>query len=358
MLEKLAIIEARFNELNQLMEENMGDYTRVVELAKERAELDEIVHLTQEYQLVLQQLEEARQLQDSDDEDLRMLAISELDELTKRSAILENQLKLLLVPKDPRDDRNIIVEIRAGTGGDEAGLFVADLFRMYVRYAERHNWHTDVLSANETGIGGFKEMIFSVKGRGAYSRLKFESGVHRVQRIPATESSGRIHTSTVTVAVLAEVEEVDLHIPESDLEIDVYRSAGAGGQNVQKNSTAIRITHKPSGIVVACQDERSQLQNKLRAMSILRARLYEIEVEKRRAEMDESRRSQVGTGERAEKIRTYNYPQNRVTDHRVNISSFNLPAVMDGELDQFIDELSQRDETERLSSIGEGDEDE
>jgi len=201
-------------------------------------------------------------------------------------------------------------------------------------------------------------MIFSVKGRGAYSRLKFESGVHRVQRIPATESSGRIHTSTVTVAVLAEVEEVDLHIPESDLEIDVYRSAGAGGQNVQKNSTAIRITHKPSGIVVACQDERSQLQNKLRAMSILRARLYEIEVEKRRAEMDESRRSQVGTGERAEKIRTYNYPQNRVTDHRVNISSFNLPAVMDGELDQFIDELSQRDETERLSSIGEGDEDE
>ncbi|HQF45788.1 MAG TPA: peptide chain release factor-like protein, partial [Anaerolineaceae bacterium] len=237
-------------------------------------------------------------------------------------------------------------------------LFVADLFRMYVRYAERHNWHTDVLSANETGIGGFKEMIFSVKGRGAYSRLKFESGVHRVQRIPATESSGRIHTSTVTVAVLAEVEEVDLHIPESDLEIDVYRSAGAGGQNVQKNSTAIRITHKPSGIVVACQDERSQLQNKLRAMSILRARLYEIEVEKRRAEMDESRRSQVGTGERAEKIRTYNYPQNRVTDHRVNISSFNLPAVMDGELDQFIDELSQRDETERLSSIGEGDEDE
>ncbi|NMD30482.1 MAG: peptide chain release factor 1, partial [Chloroflexi bacterium] len=289
---------------------------------------------------------------------LRMLAISELDELTKRSAILENQLKLLLVPKDPRDDRNIIVEIRAGTGGDEAGLFVADLFRMYVRYAERHNWHTDVLSANETGIGGFKEIIFSVKGRGAYSRLKFESGVHRVQRIPATESSGRIHTSTVTVAVLAEVEEVDLHIPESDLEIDVYRSAGAGGQNVQKNSTAIRITHKPSGIVVACQDERSQLQNKLRAMSILRARLYEIEEEKRRAEMDESRRSQVGTGERAEKIRTYNYPQNRVTDHRVNISSFNLPAVMDGELDQFIDELSQRDETERLSSIGEGDEDE
>jgi len=287
-----------------------------------------------------------------------MLAISELDELTRQSAILENQLKLLLVPKDPRDDRNIIVEIRAGTGGDEAGLFVADLFRMYVRYAERHNWHTDVLSANETGIGGFKEIIFSVKGRGAYSRLKFESGVHRVQRIPATESSGRIHTSTVTVAVLAEVEEVDLHIPESDLEIDVYRSAGAGGQNVQKNSTAIRITHKPSGIVVACQDERSQLQNKLRAMSILRARLYEIEEEKRRAEMDESRRSQVGTGERAEKIRTYNYPQNRVTDHRGNISSFNLPAVMDGELDQFIDELSQRDETERLSSIGEGDEDE
>ena len=237
-------------------------------------------------------------------------------------------------------------------------MFAADLFRMYVRYAERHNWHTDILSSNETGIGGFKEMVFTVKGRGAYSRLKYESGVHRVQRIPLTESSGRIHTSTVTVAVLAEVEEVDLHIPPEDMEIDVFRSAGAGGQNVQKNATAIRITHKPTGIVVSCQDERSQLQNKLRALSILRARLYEIEEEKRRAELDEDRRSQVGSGERAEKIRTYNYPQNRVTDHRINISSFNLPGVMDGDLDEFIDELAQRDETERLSTIGEADEDE
>jgi peptide chain release factor 1 len=222
-------------------------------------------------------------------------------------------------------------------------------------YAERRRWTVEILSQNETGIGGYKEIIFSVKGRGAFSRLKYESGVHRVQRVPVTEASGRIHTSTATVAVLAEVEEVDLQIPESDIEIEVYRSAGAGGQNVQKNSTAVRIIHKPTGMVVACQDERSQLQNKLRAMGILRARLYEIEQEKRRQEQDENRRSQVGTGERSEKIRTYNYPQNRVTDHRVGISSYNLPAVMAGDLDLFIDELAMRDETERLSTVGEDD---
>jgi len=246
----------------------------------------------------------------------------------------------------------VIVEIRAGTGGDEAALFAADLFRMYFHYAESKRWSVEILSQNDIGIGGFKEVIFLVKGKGAYSKMKYESGVHRVQRIPQTESSGRIHTSTVTVAVLAEVEDVDIQIPESDYKIDVYKSAGAGGQNVQKNSTAVRLTHIPSGMVVACQDERSQLQNKLRALSILRARLYAIEEEKRVQELSVDRKSQVGSGERSEKIRTYNYPQSRVTDHRINVSSYNLPNVMSGNIDEFIDELSMRDESDRLSAVG------
>jgi peptide chain release factor 1 len=256
----------------------------------------------------------------------------------------------MLLPQDQRDRRNVIVEI-CGTG-DEAALFAAHLFRMYNRYAERQGWTAEILSANEIGIGGYKEIIFLVKGRGAYSRLKYESGVHRVQRVPVTESQGRIHTSTATVAVLAEVDEVEIDIPDNDIRMDVYKSAGAGGQNVQKNATAVRITHLPTGIVVQCQDERSQLQNRLRAMSILRARLYEIEEEKRRLEIDSDRRSQVGSGERSEKIRTYNYPQSRVTDHRINISSYNLPVVLDGDLDMFIDELATRDEAERLAAAG------
>ncbi|NMB91127.1 MAG: PCRF domain-containing protein, partial [Chloroflexi bacterium] len=235
--------------------------------------------------------------------------------------------------------------------------FAADLFRMYSYYAESKHWSVEILSANEIGIGGYKEIIFLIKGKGAYSRLKYESGVHRVQRVPATEAAGRIHTSTVTVAVLAEVEDVDIKIPETDIRMEVYRSAGAGGQNVQKNSTAVRITHLPSGIVVNCQDERSQLQNRLRALSILRARLFEIEEQKRQQELEAARRSQVGTGERSEKIRTYNYPQSRVTDHRINVSSFNLPGVMDGNLDIFIEELSLRDETDRLAMAGSEDDD-
>lgn len=355
MLDKLASIEARYAELERLMGEVAEDYQRVVELAKERSELEAVVTRSQLYRALLARIEQARLLQNEEDEELCFLAEAELAELTPEVERLEKELKGLLLPKDPRDERDIIVEIRAGTGGDEAALFCSDLFRMISRYAERRRWTVEILSQNETGIGGYKEIIFSVKGRGAFSRLKYESGVHRVQRVPATEASGRIHTSTATVAVLAEVEDVDLQIPESDLEIEVYRSAGAGGQNVQKNSTAVRIIHKPTGMVVACQDERSQLQNKLRAMSILRARLYELEEEKRRQEMDENRRSQVGTGERSEKIRTYNYPQNRVTDHRVGVSSYNLPAVMDGELDIFVDELAMRDETERLAAVGEDD---
>lgn len=353
MLEKIAQIEARFADLNRLMQETTGDYQTIVELAKERSELEEIVSKAETYRSIHERIEQARALENSEDADLRELAAMDMVELTPRLVELEQELKALLVPKDRRDERNVIVEIRAGTGGDEAALFASDLFRMYSRYAERRNWHVEILSANEIGIGGYKEVIFTVKGRGAYSRLKYESGVHRVQRVPATEASGRIHTSTVTVAVLAEVEDIDIQIPDNDIKIDIYKSAGAGGQNVQKNATAVRITHIPSGIVVACQDERSQLQNRLRAMSILRARLYEMEEEKRQTELDETRRSQVGTGERSEKIRTYNYPQNRVTDHRVNISSFNLPAVMDGELDTFIDEMSLKTESERLSAHGE-----
>jgi peptide chain release factor 1 len=353
MLDKIASIETRYSEINQLLEQSSEDYQKTVELAKERAELEPVVQKALQYRQVLQRIDEARSLQNSDDADLRELAQLDLQELEPQVSQLERDIKGLLIPKDPRDDRNVIMEIRAGTGGDEAGLFAADLFRLYTLYAENRNWKIEILSQNETGIGGFKEIIFLIKGKGAYSRLKFESGVHRVQRIPVTESSGRIHTSTITVAVLAEVEDVDIQIPDSDIRVDVFKSAGAGGQNVQKNSTAIRITHYPTGIVVACQDERSQLQNRLRAMSILRARLYEIEEQKRQQELESARRSQVGTGERSEKIRTYNYPQSRVTDHRVNISSYNLPGVMNGDIDQFIDELSLVEETERLAMLGE-----
>jgi peptide chain release factor 1 len=258
----------------------------------------------------------------------------------------------MLLPKDPRDDRNVILEIRAGTGGDEAALFAADLFRMYTRYAERNNWNVEILDANEIGIGGYKEIIAMIKGRGAYSRLKYESGVHRVQRVPATEAQGRIHTSAATVAVLAEVDEVEIDIPDSDIRMDVYKSAGAGGQNVQKNSTAIRLTHLPTGMVVQCQDERSQLQNRLRAMGILRARLYAIEQEKRQEQIDDDRRGQVGSGDRSEKIRTYNYPQSRVTDHRINLTTHNLQTVMYGNLDEFIDELATQDEARRMAAVG------
>jgi peptide chain release factor 1 len=359
MLDKLAGIEKRYDELHRLLLEVGNDYQRAAELNKERLDLEPMVEKSKEYRRDMSRLDEAHAILGSEaDAEMRQLAESEIADLEPRAQVLEKELKQMLVPKDPRDEKNVFVEIRAGTGGEEAAIFAADLFRMYSRYAERQGWKVELMDSNAIGIGGFKEVVFQVKGKGAFSKLKYESGVHRVQRVPATESSGRIHTSTATVAVLAEVEDVDVVIPESDMKIDVFRSSGAGGQNVQKNATAIRITHLPTGMVVAVQDERSQLQNKLRAMSILRARLYEIEEEKRRSTQDADRRSQVGTGERSEKIRTYNYPQNRVTDHRINVSIFNLPAVMEGAIDQFIEELSSRDEADRLSATGVEDVDE
>lgn len=351
MLEKLAGIEQRFQDIEAEMAQSGEDYQRVAELARERSSIEPIVVAYREYRALREQHEEAVALRESDDHEIRQLAESEVVDLEEQLTALEARLKSLLLPKDPRDARNVFMEIRAGAGGDEATIFAADLFRMYSRYAEDRGWDTEILSQNETGVGGYREIIFQIMGKGAFSRLKHESGVHRVQRVPVTESQGRIHTSTATVAVLAEADEVEIKIPEKDIRMDVFRSAGAGGQSVQKNATAVRLTHIPSGIVAQCQDERSQLQNRMRAMKILRARLYERALREKQEKEDADRRAQVGTGDRSEKIRTYNYPQSRVTDHRLNLSSHNLPTVMDGDLDLFIDELATREEAERLQAV-------
>ena len=353
LLEKLSGIEARYEEINQKLLTVGDDYQQAADLGKEKADLDPFIEAIQEYRESLEQLEGAKTLAETGDQDIQDLAEMEIESLTENITKLENLLKRMLVPKDPRDDRNVILEIRAGAGGDEAGLFAGDLFRMYSRFAERKGWKVEVLSLSETGVGGVKEVSAMIKGKGAFSKLKFESGVHRVQRVPETESQGRIHTSTATVAVLAEVDDVDeIIIPPNEIEMDVYKAGGPGGQSVQKNSTAIRLTHKPTGIVVQCQDERSQAQNRARAMSILKARLFEIEETKRRLEQDADRKSQVGSGDRSEKIRTYNFPQSRITDHRINYSAHQLAAVLDGDIDSFIEELSTEDEAKRLAEAG------
>jgi peptide chain release factor 1 len=355
MLDKLAAINARYDELERLISDPalMNDYAKIAEYSKERSSLVELVTTYQTYRRMQDELAGARELVDSEsDPELRDMAQEEADSLAAGITQIEADLRVLLLPKDARDEKNVIMEIRAGTGGDEAGLFVADLFRMYSLYASRRGWKIEVFDQSETGVGGFKEIKFEVRGAGAFSRLKFESGVHRVQRVPETESQGRIHTSTVTVAVLAEMTEVDVELDMSDVRVDVYRSGGAGGQSVNTTDSAVRMTHIPTGLVVAVQDERSQLQNRIRAKQILIARLYEIELERQKSAQESERRSQVGTGERAEKIRTYNYPQNRITDHRINLTIYNLPAVMEGDLDPFIDELIGQSQADSLASGG------
>ena len=359
MFEKLETTVARYQELTRLLGDPalFNDNQRAVELAQEHASLTELVETYQRYRQVMAEQAEAVALLNSDEEpDLLALAREEIGQLEQERADLEARLHLLLVPKDPNDERDVIVEIRAGTGGDEAGLFAADLFRMYTRYAEAHNWKVDLLNSHESGIGGFKEVIFEVRGRGAYSRLKYESGVHRVQRVPTTESQGRIHTSTATVAVLPEMDEVEVDIRPDELRIDVFRAGGPGGQSVNTTDSAVRITHLPTGIVVSSQDQKSQLQNKIKGMQILRARLYDAERRKQNEAQEAARRSQVGSGERAEKIRTYNFPQNRVTDHRIGKTLYQLETVLTGDLDEFINELSTADQAERLQAASESDE--
>ncbi len=356
MFEQLKRIEARYEELSQWMADPAvaADHARVARLAREQAELEEIVQAYRRWQTVKAQIEEARSvLEDEEDPEMVRFIREEIDRLEEELESTEAELRQLLLPRDPNDERDVIVEIRAGAGGEEAGLFAADLFRMYTRYAESKGWKVEVISSNETGIGGFKEIIFEVKGKGAYSHLKYESGVHRVQRVPITEASGRIHTSTATVAVLPEADEVEVEIDPKDLRIDVFRSAGHGGQSVNTTDSAVRITHLPTGIVVTCQDERSQLQNKQRALSVLRARLYDLERRKQMEQITMARRLQVGSGERSEKIRTYNFPQNRVTDHRIGLTSYRLEAILDGEIDEFIEALAAADRAERLQAMSE-----
>jgi len=350
MFDRLESLEQRFDELTAEMAqpETVGDYEKLQGLAKERASIQEVVTLYREWRETSKALEEARAMLTDADAEMAALARDEAERLAARHVDLEERLKRALRPKDPRDDRDVIVEIRAGTGGDEAALFAANLYRMYSRYADRHGWTTEVVSANEIGIGGLKEIIFEVHGKGAYSRLKYESGVHRVQRVPATEAQGRIHTSTATVAVLPEAEEVDIQVNESELRIDIFHSGGAGGQNVNKVATAVRLTHLPTGIVVVCQDERSQLKNRTKAMTVLRARLLDQKMSAQAEAIAGARKQQVGSAERSEKIRTYNFPQDRLTDHRVGLTVHNLPRIMDGEIDAVIDAVAADAEAKQL----------
>ena len=351
MWNKLEQIKERYEELNKQisLSEVVSDPKQLQKLAQERASVENVVTKYIEYQATSKALEDTRtMLNDGIDEQMTALVKQEIESLQSQQEQLLQELKLTLLPKDPKDEKDIIVEIRAGAGGDEAGLFAADLFRMYSRYAQTKGWQTDIIDSNESGIGAFKEIVFEIKGKGAYSQLKYEMGVHRVQRVPVTESSGRIHTSTATVAVLPEADDVEISINPDDLKIDIFHSGGAGGQNVNKVATAVRITHLPTNIVTTCQDERSQLRNKLKAMAVLRARLLDIEQRKQDDAITKQRRSQVGTGDRSEKIRTYNFPQDRVTDHRIGRTFHNLPRILEGGLDELIDVLATNAQARKL----------
>jgi peptide chain release factor 1 len=356
MIEKLKDVETRYNELLELM--SSPQISRNPELLKkygqEQASLEPMVETYRRYRDVLDQLQDTREmLADDLDDEMRDMVRDERDRLEAEQEELEKELRLMLLPKDPNDEKNVIVEIRAGAGGDEAGLFAADLFRIYSHYADQQGWKTAILSRNESGIGGFKEIIFQVIGKGAYSKLKYESGVHRVQRIPQTESGGRIHTSTATVAVLPEMDEVEVEINPNEVRIDIFRSSGPGGQSVNTTDSAVRLTHLPTGIVISCQDEKSQLQNKTKAFNILRARLYDMEQQRLMAEQGATRRSQVGSGDRSEKIRTYNFPQTRVTDHRIGHTSYRLENILNGEIGEFIEALTEADQEKKLQQIAE-----
>lgn len=353
MFEKLHQVETRYEDLGRLMARqevvsNQDEYRRVT---KERADLEELVENYRVYKRLKDEIESSREMAHGTDPEIAVLAREELTSLETRFKEYENKLRLLLLPKNPLDDKNVLLEIRAGAGGNEAGLFGAELFRMYSRYAERRRWKLEILSSNETGLGGFKEIIALIEGNGAYSRLKYEKGVHRVQRVPVTESSGRIHTSTVTVAVLPEADDVDVKIEEKDIKVDVFRSSGPGGQSVNTTDSAVRITHLPTGLVVSCQDEKSQHKNRAKGLKILRARLLEIARQDQEDEISSERRAQVGTGERSEKIRTYNFPQNRVTDHRIGHTHHQLMEFLDGDLDDTIDHIITHFQTEELKKV-------
>jgi peptide chain release factor 1 len=350
MFDKLSTVESRYEELmNRLgTVEVQSDPAEYKKSAKALSELEPLVQKFREYKVVQKDLEGAQELAKGGDAEMRALAEEELPALQEKREALLQELKVLLIPKDPNDEKNVILEIRAGTGGDEAALFAADLFRMYTRYAERQGWKLDVMSSSDSGAGGLKEAIVSIEGRGVYSRLKYESGVHRVQRVPATEASGRIHTSTATVAVLPEAEEVDIQIQEKDLRVDTFCSSGPGGQSVNTTYSAVRLTHIPTGVVVSQQDEKSQIKNRAKAMKVLRARLYEMEMRKQQEAIAKDRRSQVGTGERSEKIRTYNFPQSRITDHRINFTTHQLHNVLEGDLQELVDQVTGFYNAEKL----------
>ena len=354
MFDKLEDLLIRYEEImGELQEPDVvNDQSRFRKLMKEQNDLTPIVEAYKEYKNCKQNIEDSLSLlEEESDEEMKELAKEELSESKKRVEELEQELKILLLPKDPNDDKNVIVEIRAGAGGDEAALFAAEIYRMYVKYAESRRWKTEMMSLNENGIGGFKEVTFMITGAGAYSRLKYESGVHRVQRVPETESGGRIHTSTCTVAIMPEAEEIDFHLDMNDCKFDVFRASGNGGQCVNTTDSAVRLTHIPTGIVISCQDEKSQLKNKDKALKVLRSRLYEMELAKQHDAEAEARRSQIGTGDRSEKIRTYNFPQGRVTDHRIKLTLYRLGDIMNGDLDEIIDSLIAADQAAKLSNL-------